>query len=129
VNRKRPLIAIGVVVLALLLVVIGRHERSHEQAATSAGIARVRAAIGPSLSKPGPDDYVLEPGRSCLLYGVGDRTYALELCFDPSGRIVEAVDRRGTTSKFYSLVEEPGAARLHANPKLIDSLLKTLEAE
>jgi hypothetical protein len=60
---------------------------------------------------------------------VGGRTYALELCFDSSGRIVEAVDRRGTTSKFYSLVEEPGAARLHADPKLIDSLLKKLEAE
>jgi len=114
------------VVVAVLLVLLGRYERQHEQASVVRHIAAVRAAIGPSLTRPGPDNYVYNPGRSCLLYSAGGRSYALELCVDAQGRVVEAVDRRGLSPHFYSLVEEPGAARLHIDPALVASLIKRI---
>jgi hypothetical protein len=123
-SRRLVEISVGVAVIgAFLLVALGRHERGHEQAAMLNGIARVRAAIGPSLSHPSPKDYLYSPGRTCLLWGVGNRSYALELCIDGKGRVVESVDRRGTAPKFYSIVEEPGAARMTISPKLFASLV------
>ena len=109
-------------------VVVGRLERRHEQDAMLNGIASVRAAIGPSLAKPGPDDYILlNPGRTCLLWAVGARTYALELCIDGQGRVVEAVDRQWTQPHFYSIIEEPNVARLRISPALFALLVARVE--
>ena len=119
-------VALAAVAVAVVLVAVGMLERSHEQSYERSGIDRVRAAIGPSLTRPGPTDYLYSPGRTCLLWAGGGRSYGLELCIDSRGRVVEAVNRSGSTSKFYSLVEEPGAARMHIAPSLFVALVKKL---
>jgi hypothetical protein len=46
----------------------------------------------------------------CLEYRMGDNVYAVELCWDKEGRLVEGVDRRGRIPVFYSLQAHPTAA-------------------
>ena len=101
----------GARIVAVVLVLIGRQERVHEETSMLRGIARVRAAI-PNLVRPGATDYLQEDGLDCLLYAVGTRPYALELCIDGKGRVVEAIDRRGLTPSFYTVVLDPGLADL-----------------
>jgi hypothetical protein len=126
-SARRLRLVAGLAVLAAAIVAVGRYGQHHEQVATERGIERVRAAIGP-LNSPGPSDYILSnPGRTCLLWAAGGRIYALELCIDPQGRVVEAVDRRGLTPKFYSFTSEPGAAKLRISPAVFDALLAKVE--
>ena len=77
-----------------LLVAVGRWERSRHADEQNAGIARVRAAVGP-LDSP---DSRRRSGSSrrfqCLLYSTRPQRFALELCVDRNGRVVEAIDRR-----------------------------------
>ena len=121
---KRRLAWVALVcVVAVGISLLGRHERATEESFTLEGIAKVRAAIGPSLTRPGPTDYVQDGNLDCLLYGSGDRSYALELCADSQGRIVEAWDRRGLTTSIYTIVPDPGAARLRVGPALFPSLI------
>jgi hypothetical protein len=127
-TRRMLLTGIAIVVAALVLIAVGRFERHQEQASVNRHIEEVRAAIRPSLTRPGPDSYLYSPGRSCVLYGAAGRSYGLELCVDPEGRVIEAVDRRGATSHFYSLVDEPRAAQLHISPILINSLINRVKA-
>jgi hypothetical protein len=126
-STRRLVMVVAVAVAAVAVVAVGQYGRRHEQAATERGIERVRAAIG-SLGRPGPSDYTLaNPGRSCLLWAVNGRIYALQLCIDAQGRVIEAVDRRGWTAKFYSFTDEPSAAKLRISPKLFDALLARAE--
>jgi hypothetical protein len=121
-------VALAAAAGVVILVAVGMLERSHEQSYMRGGIGRVRAAIGPSLSRPGPTNYLYAAGRTCLLWAAAGRSYGLELCVDPRGRVVEAVDRRGGTSTFYSLVEEPGAAKLYIAPTLFLELVAELKS-
>jgi hypothetical protein len=127
-SRRRLLVGIAVVCASVCMVVFGLHERSREQAEQRVAIAVIRAAIGPSLTHPGPTDYVYLPGRTCLLWAASGRSYGLELCIDPRGRVIEGVDRRGATANFYSLVEEPEAARLHISPGLVAALIRKVNS-
>ena len=127
---RRALAWVAVVcVVAAGMVLLGRHERSTEQSYMLDRIANVRAAIGPSLTRPGPNNYVYDGALGCLLYADGGRSYALELCADPSGRIVEAWDRRGATTSVYSVAPDPGAARLRVAPSLFPSLIARVRRE
>ena len=128
-SRRRLVIAFGLgFAAAALLVVVGRLEAAHEHRQMLHGIEAVRRAVGPSVSRPGPTDYVLSPGESCLLYAAAGRSYGLELCIDPYGRVVEAMDRRGTTLRVYSIVTEPDLASLRIPPAFVASEINRLHA-
>lgn len=109
-GRAAVLVA-GVALLALLLVGVGRWERSRHADEQNAGIARVRAAVGPLDSSLSGFRFLAR--FQCLVYSRGRNRFALELCVDRSGRVVEAIDRRSGETKYWSLREEPELADVH----------------
>jgi hypothetical protein len=107
--------ALGAVVFATValcaLVLLGRSESQAQVHDELRGLARTRAAVGrldsPALSALRPSgDY------RCLAYRRGMQTFALELCFDRRGRLLEASDRRGKAARVYTLRLDPDAATL-----------------
>jgi hypothetical protein len=124
--RRRAAWAGLAAAVALGLVAIGRVEGHRQQQQTVRGIERVRAAIGPSLTHPGPTDYVATGDETCLLWASGGRSYALELCMNWQGEVIEADDRRGVTLEVYRLVGHPGAAPFRIDPQLTSSLVTKL---
>ena len=86
------------------------------------------AAIGP-YDQPSLDAYRVGvgPGLDCLLYGRGSNPFALEFCFDPAGRVVEAIDRRGTVPRIWSLREQPSASNIHIDRAKVLALIARLQ--
>jgi hypothetical protein len=115
--RRRLAIAAAVAVAAVLLVAAGRYEDARASRAQVHGMAHVLALVGPHWATV-PSAYRLSHGFDCLLYRVGSNPYALELCFDQDGRIVEAVDRRGTP-KFWSLRFDHAESTLREDPATV----------
>lgn len=114
-SRRVILGLLAVLVLLAVGVAVGRRESNHETARQLAGIDAVRAAVGPLDSKAldaWRDDGML----ACLDYASGPVPYALQLCFDRSGRLVEAVDRRGPQPVYWSIAYRPALARFSVGP-------------
>ncbi len=61
----------------------------------------------------------------CLLYRRGSNRYALELCIDEDGRLVEALDRR-RGFHVWSLREEPSASTIRVDRAEVERLLRKL---
>lgn len=118
------LLLVGLVVLAIVFVLVGRWERSHALDHQLAGIARVRQLVIGST----PDAYRLTPTFACLLYRRGIDKYALELCYDLHGRLVEAIDRRKIDPTFWDISYEPAAARIHVPPRRLARELREMSA-
>ena len=104
------------VVVLLALIPIGRWERDRHARDELAGIRGVLAAIGP-LDQSSLDAYRVGvgPGMDCLLYKRGRNPFALELCFDGAGRVIEAIDRRGGSPRISSIREDPSASNIHVD--------------
>lgn len=71
-----------------------------------------RAASVHGLRSRALDAYRLAPWFDCLAYSARAGPYALELCFDAQGRLVETIDRRGVKPTIASLREQPSLATL-----------------
>jgi hypothetical protein len=126
VSLRRWLVgAVGVLVAALALVAVGRHERASEREWNLDGIAVVRYLVGAGIDHP--VSYRLPVGLRCLIYKRDGRPFALELCVDPYGRVVEGVDRRGSVPRFYSVTAEPGVADERFASSTVDRLLAGLK--
>jgi hypothetical protein len=122
VSRRRAVVAAaGVLVVALALVAVGRRERTSERNWNLDGIRAVRLLVGARINHP--LSYRVPTGLWCFIYGSSGRPFGLELCVDRYGRLVEAVDRRGSVPRFYSVVSEPGAARQRLPPSTVNRLL------
>lgn len=122
---------VAIVVAALLvlgvLVVVGRSEGHRHAREENRGISEIRALVGP-LDSPSLDRYRLLPQFSCLLYRRGGNAFALELCIDARGRVVEAIDRRNRRKpRIFSLREDPSAATVRVNRAEVDRLIGRLE--
>ena len=120
--------ALGAVALVCLLVLIpiGRWERTRHARDEIRGMRRVLAAVRP-LDNPTLDAYRVGLVRfDCLLYGRGSNPYALELCIDPKGRLVETIDRRWGTPRIWSLREDPTRSTIRINHDHVDRLLRKL---
>ena len=127
-RRLVALVAVAAAILLLtLLVVVGRHERAVHARAENRGIARIRGLVGP-LDSPSLDAFRLLPQFSCLLYERDGNRFALELCVDAQGRVVEAIDRRGRTPRIASLREDPSHATVVVDRAEVDRLLRKLGA-
>jgi hypothetical protein len=125
VRRLVPAV-LALVLLVAVSVVVGRWEARRHAAEENRGIARVRAAVGP-LESRSLSAYRRAPIFDCLLYRRGAHPYALELCFDRDGRIVEAIDRTGREPRIWSLREDPSRATLREDPRAVESLIERME--
>ncbi len=104
----------GAVVAAL--VVTALVERSHRGRHESQAMSRLVAQVG-RLDAPQLDSYrYLSPGLQCLLYRRGRNPFALELCVDARGRVVETIDRRTAPKpRIHSLRDDPGRSTVHVD--------------
>lgn len=127
ITRRSTTVAVAVVIVAIGVVLVGRYERARERRKQLDGIALVRALVGSRIAKP--DNYRVSTNLYCLLYSARGRVFALELCSDQYGRIVEAVDRRGTLPVFYSVTDEPGVANEHIDLRLVSREITKIQAE
>jgi hypothetical protein len=123
-------VAMAAVALAAVLVVVGRWEGRHHARQEMRGMRKVLAAIG-QLDNQTLSMYRVNVGFGfdCLLYKRGTNRFALEVCFDKPGRVIETLDRRGSGDpKISSVREDPGSSKLHVDRALADRLLRRLGA-
>jgi hypothetical protein len=121
-------IAVAAVLVLAALVVVGRVEGRRQARSQVHGMERVRALIGP-LDAPSLSGYRVMPGFDCLVYRRGSNPYALELCADPQGRVVETIDRRRVDRKIHSLRYDPPASTLRVDRGVVDRLLRRMGAK
>jgi len=123
-------IAFGVCALLVLAVIaiVGRVERSRWTDAQNAGIARVRADVAASFRHPSASRG--GPAFACLIWRTPGDPYGRELCYAPTGALVEAILRvpRHDPS-IWTLRPDPGAARVRDDPRVIAHLLDRLGAQ
>ena len=121
--------ALALIVLAAL-VPVGRWERRRHVDEELRGLAEIQQLVGP-LAGPSLSAYRVSVGFGfdCLLYRRPGNRFALELCFDRQGRLIEAIDRRGRGDpRIASLREEPAASTIRVDRALVDRLLRRLGA-
>ena len=126
VRRVAPVVVAVSVVLAAL-VAIGRWERHGEVADQVRGMRSVRALIGP-LDNPTLSGFRALPAFDCLVYRRGGNPFAVEICVDGTGRVVEAIDRRASGRHIYTLRFEPTASTLRVDRREVDRLLRRMGA-
>src|SRR5437868_10758057 len=115
-------LAFVVAIVLVAVIGVGRWERGSEIGTENRGIERVRALVGP-LDQPALTGYRVQPAFDCLVYRRGSNPFALELCADRTGRVVEAIDRRRAQRRIYSLRPDPGAATVHIDRRELDRLI------
>ena len=121
-------VAVGaavVLLVAVALVAVGRWERNRHADRENAGIDRVRAAVG-ELNGPTLEGFRFLGEFQCLIYGRDGRTFALELCVDWDGHVVEGIDRRGDEVEIWSLREDPDRARVRVDRREFERVLSTM---
>jgi hypothetical protein len=126
-RRRIALAALGLVAVLAVLVLIGRWERERHADEENRGIAAVRAAVGP-LDSPTLAAYRRLSGFDCLLYRRGANPFALELCSDRQGRVIEAIDRRSGDPEISSLRHEAARATVRVDPDEVLRLLRRMGA-
>jgi len=124
VSRRFAFLAAAAFVLASALVGTGRWERSHRADVQNRGIRRLVDEIGP-IAKSDPDYFRYLPQFQCLLYRRGTARFALEVCADADGRVLEAIDRRGDT-RIWSLRDDPTRATVRIDRAALDRWLRRL---
>lgn len=125
-RRRWAIAAVAAVLMLGLLVIVGRWERGRWVRSQVHGMERIRAAIGP-LDSSSLIGYRVLPQFDCLVYRRGANPYALELCVDGAGRVVQAIDRRGLRTD-YSLQAEPSASTFRVSMRTVDWLLRKMGA-
>ena len=110
---------------AAAIVAIARWERTRHADRENDGIERVYAAVG-ELDSPTLEGFRFLEEFQCLIYGRGGRTFALELCVDWNGRVIEGIDRRGDHVEIWSLREDPERARVRVDRRLFERVVSTM---
>jgi hypothetical protein len=121
-RRKQAGIALAALAVAAVLVAIGRWERARHADEEMAGMRRVVQAVGP-LDSAGLAGFRYFRHFQCLAYERPQHRIALELCVDPDGRVVEAIDRRSGEPEIWSLREDPTASEVRVDRRTVDRLL------
>jgi hypothetical protein len=114
--------------VAIALVVVGRFERSHQATREVHGFQIVQRLIGP-LDSSSLSGFRVFPSFDCLTYKRGANVFALELCVDRAGRVVEAIDRRSFDRRIWSLRFDPSASTDRVDRAEVDRLLTKMGAE
>jgi len=116
-------IVIAIVAALALLVAVGRWEQHRAAKNEMAGMRTVLAAIGGDIRSPRLSGYRYGP-PDCLAYHDKTMLLALQLCFDPDGRLIQSVDRRPEQPRYSSLEYEPSLSTIRFPRARIDRLLQ-----
>jgi hypothetical protein len=116
------------IVIAVALVAVGRFERSHQAQREMNGFRIVQRLVGP-LDSPSLSGFRVLPSVDCLTYRRGGNVFALELCVDRAGRVVEAIDRRSVDRRIWSLKFDPSVSTVRVDRAEVDRLLRRMGAE
>ncbi len=112
-RERRPWLLAGVALVAVAAA--GHLETATATETQNRGIARLLALEGADWSSKA-SAFRLSQSFDCLLYKAGGDPYAVELCFDADGRIVEAIDRRRSSTVFWNLTFDPSASTTAVDP-------------
>jgi hypothetical protein len=117
------LAAAAALLLLAAIAPLGRWERNRQINRQADGMRSLSALAGPDFTGVRPASR-LSAGRpagpmDCLLYKVGDNQIAFELCFDWNGRLIEAIDRRSATTKFWLLRDDPTRSPVRASIRVL----------
>jgi hypothetical protein len=127
VSRTRATaLAAGVLVLAAVLVVAGRWERGRYIHKENAEMRSLFLAAGGKFDSRTLTAYRAGP-PDCLWYVADGKVIGVSLCFDRSGRLVEAADRRFGAPVYWSLQPNPEAATIRVEPQKVATLLARLD--
>jgi len=126
--RRTVVILAALVVTVAALVTVGRWEGRREATREMNGFHIVQRLVGPLDSRT-LSGFRLMPGFDCLTYRRGTNPFALELCVDRAGRVVEAIDRRHETRRIWSLQYRPSASTVRVDRAEVDRLLRKMGAE
>jgi hypothetical protein len=128
VTRSRfALTALGLAAVLGVLVLVGRWERDRHAGEENRGIAAVLAAVGP-LDSPTLAAYRHLSDFDCLLYRRGANPFALELCADRQGRVIEAIDRRSGDPEIFSLRHDAARTTVRVDADEVRRLLRRMGA-
>ena len=119
-------VAIAVVLAAAVaLVGIGLWERDRRADEEVRGMRTVVEAVGP-LDSTSLRGFRLLGAFDCLVYGRSGVPYALELCVDGDGRVVEAIDRRSGEPRIWSLRDDRARSTIVVDRNEVDRLLRRM---
>jgi hypothetical protein len=120
----RRVVLIAVVVL-VALIPIGAWERERRADEESAGMRSVLEEVG-SLDSQDLRGFRIFANFDCLVYERGRDDFALELCVDDHGRVVEAIDRRDGTPEVWSLRDDPSKSEIVVDRREVNRLLRRM---
>jgi hypothetical protein len=120
--RRAALVLLAALLVLLGLALVGRWERGWHADEETRGMKDVLAAVGP-LDGPTLSAFRYLPDFQCLAYRRERNPVALELCVDAEGRVVEAIDRRTSERRIWSLREDPTRSNLRVDRREVDRLL------
>ena len=126
--RRRNLLALAIVAVLVAVALVGRWEKHRWVDAQLRGMTRVMRLVGP-LDQHSLIGFRVRPAFDCLVYRRGANLLALELCVDRTGKLIEAIDRRTGTYRYYDLESDPGAAKIQLDHAEVDRLLRKMGAE
>jgi hypothetical protein len=119
---RRVVVALCVLVA---LVPIGAWERERRADDESAGMRTVLEEVGPLDSKD-LRGFRIFANFDCLVYERGRNDFALELCVDDDGRVIEAIDRRDGTAEVWSLRDDPSRSEVVVDRAEVNRLLRRM---
>lgn len=125
--RRVVVTAACVVVILGALVAVGRWERSRQIDTQAGGMRHVLALIGP-LDNPTLAGFRALPAFDCLTYDRSGNGLALEICADSAGRVVQAIDRRTSHRRFWTLQFDPTASPVRVDAAEVHRLVRKMEA-
>ena len=120
----RRIVLVGAVVLGALIAV-GAWERERRADHESVGMRSVLEEVGP-LDSPDLRGFRIFVNFECLVYKRGRNDFALELCVDDQGRVVEAIDRRDGTAEVWSLRDDRSRSEVVVDRGEVNRLLRRM---
>ena len=123
--RRIVLVGAAAFLALVVLVAIGAWERERRADGESAGMRSVLVEVGP-LDSQDLRGFRIFANFQCLVYERGRNDFALELCIDGRGRVVEAIDRRDGTTEVWSLRDDPTRSEVVVDRAEVNRLLRRM---
>ena len=104
------------------LVAVANWERASRADDQSDGMRRVLDEVG-ALDDDTLRGFRILANFQCLVYERGRNDFALEVCVDGAGRVVETIDRRDGSPEIWSVRDDPTRSDVRVDRAQVDALL------